>query len=433
MPAPVLPPREPDETWRFGPYLVTHHHVHPTRLVIVFASAGQDGLGEPLEEFRGSLLRHGVSMAFVIDRNPRWLNHAETADALAHTAALAARYPDVGVLGESMGGSGAILFAGLCPHARRILALTPQYSVARPFIAFDSRFSPFADAYPDQQHWSFTAAHARARIHILFGTTEWLDTVHAGMYLAEGYHVRFIDGAGHLVGQHLKRGTPDNRLAPLLGAFTDFDASFDSAAIDAAIGPLAAPSGSTPRDSFFAFKNWNRTFHAAARAPRKLPPPPGLVDLAQGRPADQSSVSPWSRAPTTTADAAGAVSGEVSASYAFHTDIEDRPWWRVDLGRTATLRELRLYNRLEHPHVADRGLQFAVEYSLDDTCTPRTWIEAWRKADRRRFGGADGHPLRWNPPAGLSLRHLRLRLLGRDFQHFAAVELFCDPPSEAQR
>lgn len=415
----------PDDSWTFGPYLITRYQADPARLILVFASAGQDGLGEPLEEFRASLRPLGVSMAFVIDRSPCWFNHSETPAALAHAASLAARYPHTGVLGESMGGSGAILFAGLSPHVGRTLALTPQYSVAHPFIAFDSRFAPHGAAHPDQLHWSFTAPQARKRIHILFGNTEWLDTVHAGMYLAEGYDVRFIDGAGHLVGQHLKRGTPDNRLAPLLHAFADFATPFDPTA---ALAPLAAPTGTTEGDSFAALKNWDRNFHAAARAPRKRPPPPGLVDLALGRPADQSSVSPWSRAPTTTEDAAGAVSGRVTASYAFHTDIEDRPWWRVDLGRPATVRELRLYNRLEHQVVADRALKFAIEYSLDDTDTPSNWTEAWRKTDLRRFGGADGNPFTWSPPQGLTLRHLRLRLLGRDFLHFDAVELFCDPP-----
>ena len=135
----------PSETWDIGNYAITHYKIDPNRLIVVFASAGMDGLGEPLEEFRGTLSRLGVSMAFVIDRSPRWFNHAETPQALAQAARIARDYRHAGVLGESMGGSGAIIFADVCPTADRILALTPQYSsgwLTAQAPKIDQQFSP---------------------------------------------------------------------------------------------------------------------------------------------------------------------------------------------------------------------------------------------------------------------------------------------------
>lgn len=413
----------PSETWDIGNYAITHYKIDPNRLIVVFASAGMDGLGEPLEEFRGTLSRLGVSMAFVIDRSPRWFNHAETPQALAQAARIARDYRHAGVLGESMGGSGAIIFADVCPTADRILALTPQYSMAKPFIAFDSRFAPFGEAYPNQVHWVFATPRARGKTQILFGNTEWLDAVHAGMYRVEGFNVSIVDGAGHLVGQHLKRGDTENRLVRLIGAFCDFSAPFTASVVAEALGPLSTTTGMAEHDSFAAVKNWDANFRAAAAAPRKLAPPVGLVDLALRRPANQSSVSQWSRAPTPIEDAAGAVSGNVTASYGFHTDLEDRPWWTVELAGRSMIREVRIYNRLEHMAVSDRCLQFAIE-TAD---IAGEWTESWRKSDARRFGGADGRPLVWRAPDGLVARHIRIRLLGRNYLHFDAVEVFGQP------
>ena len=62
----------PPETTVFGRYRITHYRQHPENLAIVFASAGMDGLGEPIEEFKTSLSGLGVSMIFVIDQEPSW-------------------------------------------------------------------------------------------------------------------------------------------------------------------------------------------------------------------------------------------------------------------------------------------------------------------------------------------------------------------------
>jgi hypothetical protein len=67
-----------------------------------------------------------------------------------------------------------------------------------------------------------------------------------------------------------------------------------------------------------------------------LTPRPPLTNVALGKPATQSSISPWSQGATPEDDAAGVVSGKFSGFSNCHTGEEDGPWWRVDLLRYST-------------------------------------------------------------------------------------------------
>lgn len=80
---------------------------------------------------------------------------------------------------------------------------------------------------------------------------------------------------------------------------------------------------------------------------QRLPPltPPSTTkptpNLALNQPAKQSSTSQWSQ-PN---DARGAVDGNVSGGYGFHTESEPNAWWQVDLGAVKALAEIRIFNR----------------------------------------------------------------------------------------
>ena len=70
-----------------------------------------------------------------------------------------------------------------------------------------------------------------------------------------------------------------------------------------------------------------------------------LPNLAMNKPATQSSLSRWSRGSTLEEDAGNAVNGNPSKDYGFHTDHELNPWWMVDLGITAYIHFIRIFNR----------------------------------------------------------------------------------------
>jgi hypothetical protein len=397
-------------------YGVTRYHVDDDCLIVVFASAGIDGLGEPIEEFKTSLKGFGMSTMFVIEKKPTWYNHEDTFKVLGDVGAIAQRYSRIAVLGESMGGAGALNFSRFCPGVDRILSLAPQYSVAAPYINFDAGQAPHGRLA--QNFWSFAAPEARAKAQILYGNTDWKDAVHAGMYLVEGFSVHFVDGAGHGVAQYLKRS---DRLRPLLASFLDFSQAFSCGSVRDAIGTtLYSKLGISAPHRFADYAEQQHRRKQARESPVRPAAPAGYSDLARGCKTDQSSLSKWSRGKTTEEDSAGAVAGRLTGKYAFHTDLEDRPWWRVDFARRVNIVEVRLYNRIDAHRASTRCLRFAIETAA----ASGDWREVFRKDDDVWFGGADGKPFTWRPEVPLPANQLRIRLLGRDFLHFDAVEVF---------
>lgn len=146
--------------------------------------------------------------------------------------------------------------------------------------------------------------------------------------------------------------------------------------------------------------------------------PGKAIDLAVGCEASQSSVSPWSRKPTPSADAIGAVRGAVTGDYTFHTGYELLPWWAVDLGRPCLVEALWLHNRL----TAERDRVRAI--SIWGSPNGRGWRLLHRRAEMMGFGGADGRPLVVKLPERLVLRFVRIELDGTDFLHLDAVQVF---------
>jgi hypothetical protein len=64
-------------------------------------------------------------------------------------------------------------------------------------------------------------------------------------------------------------------------------------------------------------------------------------NLARNRPVTASSQRPGTPAPS------GAVNGELESNYGVHTNVENNPWVRVDLGTSLAIHEVRVHNRGE--------------------------------------------------------------------------------------
>lgn len=147
-------------------------------------------------------------------------------------------------------------------------------------------------------------------------------------------------------------------------------------------------------------------------------PPPGTENLALGRPARQSSLSPWSRRDSIEADAAGGNNGEITGGYGFHTDIEDDPWWQVDLGTVCSLAEIRVYNRLDL-HCAVRANRLEMLTSKDG----ESWDSIYRH-DGSEIGGLGGDPLIFHPELTVHARFLMIRLPGTTCLHLDEIEVY---------
>ena len=403
----------------FGAYLVRHSPRDPKRLIIVFNGSGLGAQNGRIEEFGATLLPSGVSVCFVQDRSPLWLAHDESPQVLDHLAALARGYDHVGALGVSMGASSAVGFAAHCPKVERVLAFAPQFSMSDPFIRFDDRFRIFNLGYGDQLHRIFDAPDRQARIVILYGTEDWRDLVHAGLYAVYGYDVGFVDGSDHQVAAFLKRSLRGNLLAPLGARFADFSAPFDYDAVADLVGDLLSRRVWSRDRGVGSDLQWRVLSEAAATSPQRPPSPEGMTDLARGRTTDQSSISRWSHG-TAAEDSARAVSGVLTGGYSFHTGKEDRPWWSIDFGEDVVVRVVRIFNRLGEVKFSDRCIEFAIEVADEGS----DWREVFRKIDRKPFGGADGRPFVWTPEAGLPARRLRIRLLDLGSLCYDQIEIF---------
>jgi hypothetical protein len=128
----------------------------------------------------------------------------------------------------------------------------------------------------------------------------------------------------------------------------------------------------------------------------------------------QSSYSEWSVGPEE-AIRALRLNTVPSGSYAFHTDLEDGPWWQIDLGKECSFDEIRCFNRIGP--WSDRADTLIVEILSDGS--------AWEVVHRNheRFGGTDGKPLCVIHPR-MTARYIRLRLPVRNYLHLDAVQVF---------
>ena len=141
---------------------------------------------------------------------------------------------------------------------------------------------------------------------------------------------------------------------------------------------------------------------------------PAFDNIALGRPAWQSSVSPRARHRDLRLDAEGGVDGDRDVEFGFHTAQEDGPWWAVDLGGVHALAGVRLFNRRMHP---GRLRGFEIEGSADFL----HW-ESWFVHDEGAPEILRDDPivLALHPPR--EARYLRVKLRRKGVLHLVEVE-----------
>ncbi len=163
---------------------------------------------------------------------------------------------------------------------------------------------------------------------------------------------------------------------------------------------------------------WSR--HLESKKIPKIYVAQGRKNLSKNRKCSQSSTSTWSKKSEIELDARGAVNGDISGGYGFHTDIEDGAWWQVDLGAVAGIDEIKIYNRMDQKGVAERSSKIAIDMGLNE----QSFVEVFRRELDEPFGGVDGDPLTFNPVIPIPARFVRIRLLVRNYLHLDEVEVF---------
>lgn len=197
------------------------------RAIVSFTGIGMRMQSQPVEEFLKTLnaLWPDASKYFVVDRERSWYEHSFT-QIVCRLVPLLARYGEVVLIGNSMGGFGAVLFSGLLPNVSTAVAFVPQFSVA-PHITQgnETRF----DEYLGRIH-HFAIDHAclfakpDVRRFIIFGEAE--DAWHVARYcehLGPRDAMLLIAGAEHGAAAVLRE---QGLLAPLLMDLIDGDGGF---------------------------------------------------------------------------------------------------------------------------------------------------------------------------------------------------------------
>ncbi len=149
---------------------------------------------------------------------------------------------------------------------------------------------------------------------------------------------------------------------------------------------------------------------------------PRSVNVALGKPALQSSISPFSGGRTTFDDAGRLVSGTFSGAGNCHTSEEDHPWWLVDLTSVRAIREIQIFNRVDLRPLQERANRFTLEVSTDFI----SWQTLYRADEPTLFGGIDGRPFIWRSDTAVAARFVRITLLACTSLHLDAVEIYED-------
>lgn len=147
-------------------------------------------------------------------------------------------------------------------------------------------------------------------------------------------------------------------------------------------------------------------------------------NVALGRRAWQSSVSPWSKGSTIEDDASGATNGDPTVDYAFCTRFEKNPWWIVDLEGVYEIKEIHVYNRRGGHDSQIRASPILIETSLDN----EVWSDFFRADPGFIFGGDEPNPpLACLAPTETHARYVRISVLAETWLHLAEVEVYGEP------
>jgi|GEM_PF-2198451 hypothetical protein len=160
-------------------------------------------------------------------------------------------------------------------------------------------------------------------------------------------------------------------------------------------------------------------YNTAAMAPA---PVPSYPNVALRKPSRQSSILPTPVPPGAHLQGHGN-DGVRTRCFGFHTNIEDAPWWEVDLLAQYSLKEIHIYNRDDAPGVAERAASIAVEASRDGL----NWSGIFANDPATPFFGFRRGPLIIKLGTATIARYLRVISRVPTFLHLDEVEVYGAP------
>lgn len=178
--------------------------------VVAFAGIGLALGAIPQEEFKTSLDGLDHDFYFVIDKQRRWYNGLDaTIVALLNRQIRRRGTTKVATLGNSMGGFGAIIFAGQLLNCQAALAFVPQSSVDPAIVDWEHRWGEYRRGI---EHWTCPDAvpllREGVRYSLVYGAADGPDMRHAARFDAANLAslaVTRVPGVRHEVAKALKQ------------------------------------------------------------------------------------------------------------------------------------------------------------------------------------------------------------------------------------
>ena len=185
--------------------------------IVSFSGIGLRMGGIQIAEFRKSLAGMSNHLYFVKDKTRHWYNSSfDEITKLLNEDFEQRGVKNVLTLGNSMGGFGAIIFAGRLSGCRSAIAFAAQSSVDPSIVPWEQRYTKYTDTV---SHWAGLDASKLlapdVNYTLIYGDKSGIDIRHATR-MAEtdcpGMSMYLIVGAAHAVAGFLKR----NRVLRLL-------------------------------------------------------------------------------------------------------------------------------------------------------------------------------------------------------------------------
>ena len=149
------------------------------------------------------------------------------------------------------------------------------------------------------------------------------------------------------------------------------------------------------------------------------------VNVALGKSSWQSSIYPVGPGEILVGQVAGAANnGRKTGTFGFHTNVEPKPWWVVDLRAPHRISAIRIYNRCDAAGMAERARRLRVEISQDSM----NWQTLFASEQGIDFGGITNQsPLELRTPATPVARYCKLSLDETNCLHLDEVEVYGVP------
>jgi hypothetical protein len=189
---------------------ISHERGNSGTAIVSFSGIGMKMGGAQIEEFRKSLAGTSHDIYYVKDKSRHWYNSSfDRISDLLNRDMARRKIRHVLTLGNSMGGFGAIAFAGRLRGCHSAIAFAAQSSVDPSIVPWDRRYRKFTDSVTE---WAGLDAAKllvpSVNYTLFFGDVSPIDTRHARRMAQTGRRnmsIYVMVGAGHGVAGFLKR------------------------------------------------------------------------------------------------------------------------------------------------------------------------------------------------------------------------------------